>query len=462
MKKVILSVALASVTFAFAQKSEIRDAVSAVNGGNNTEALTKIKAADQILNGKLYLLKPDLREQYYYAKGMALLKSGKTAEGAEVLGQISDMAQSKIYEGKNANKDRVYFVGKENAEKYGAGLDLDEDSYQPSLLSKIGQELNPILQKASDEAQKAYNAKKYLDAANKFLEVNNLLKAVGRPDQTFEYYAAISYALGKDNAKAVQVYQHLIDTGYTGVSTSYTALNKKTNERQKFDKTTFELIKKSSDYSDFKVETTKSVEKELYETAASLLLNDEKYTEAIALINKGLKKFPGDPKLQDLKIAAYSRSGNDAELEKSIREALAKNPKDKMNWANLGVITSKDVNKLDEAEKAFKKSLEIDPNYKPALQGLAFNIYLNSNLDKKIVDQINGARVEGNNDLVNKLLAKRKTRFEKALPYLEKLHQLDQKDYDVARTLAQIYHSLRMPEKEAEIKAVLKKLTADN
>jgi len=460
MKKVILSVALLSVSLVFAQKKEINNALKAIDGGNNAEALAQIEAADNALNGKIYLLKPSEQEDYYYAKGIALLKSGKTAEGASVLSKIGEM--KKVYEGRDNDKNRVYFIGKEQADKEGSGLNLKETAYTPSHLGDISTAVNPILQKAGQEAQTAYNDKNYEVAAQKFLQVTNLLKAVGQPDQTYEYYAAISYTLGKNNEKAVEVYQDLINSGYTGVKTTYSALNKKSNERENFsDKNTFELLKKSSDYADFKEETSKSVENELYQSAASLLIDSEKPAEAVEIIEKGLVKFPSDSRLQDLRILAYSRSGDDEKLAKSVQDAIDKNPNDKANWSNLGVLKSKNLETATEAEKAFKKALEIDPNFKPALQGIVFNLYLNPDRDSEMVDQINQARQDGNNDKANELLTERKGKFELALPYLEKLHQVDPSDFDVARTLASIYHSLGMFDKEDQMKDTLRKLTSE-
>ncbi|MDC8026897.1 hypothetical protein NBY09_12105 [Elizabethkingia anophelis] len=95
MKKILLSAALVSVSLAFAQKKEIQNAVKAADGGNAAEALSQISAADSALQGKMYLLEPSVQEQYYYAKGIALIKSGKTSEGAAVLAKFLILRQIK-------------------------------------------------------------------------------------------------------------------------------------------------------------------------------------------------------------------------------------------------------------------------------------------------------------------------------------------------------------------------------
>ncbi|QCX53990.1 lipopolysaccharide assembly protein LapB [Elizabethkingia sp. JS20170427COW] len=462
MKKVLLSLALVSISMAFAQKKEIQNAVKAVDGGNNTEALAQVSAAENTLQGKLYLLEPSVLEQYYYAKGLALLKSGKIAEGANVLAKISDLGKTKFYVGKDNEKNKVYFAGKEEADKLGTGLKLKEESFTPSLNANLGNIVNPMLSKISNEAQDAYNAKKYNEAAASFLKVNDLLRAVGQPDQTYEYYAAISYALANNKEEAIKVYQDLINSGYTGVKTTYSALNKKTNARENFDKNTFDLVKKSPDYADFKTETSKSVEEELYDTAASLMIDAEKYDLAIQTLEKAIAKFPNNTRFGDLKLSAYSRSGNSAKLEDTIKEALAKNPSDKMNWSNLGIIKSSNQTpeNVKQAEEAFSKALALDANYIPALRGICFNLYLNADEDKKLIDSYNEARKAGKIDEANKIIAGRKVKFEKALPYLERLYAADPKDIDTVSTLANVYASLGKADKSKELKAVLKKLEA--
>ncbi|KUY21308.1 hypothetical protein BAZ12_14375 [Elizabethkingia miricola] len=452
MKKILLSAALVSVSLVFAQKKEIQNAVKAADGGNASEALSQISAADSALQGKMYLLEPSVQEQYYYAKGIALIKSGKTSEGAAVLAKISDLKTNKIFAGKDNNKNKVYFVGKAEADKDGAGLQLKEETYSPTLAGNVGAAVNPLLQKVSGEAQKEYDAKNYPVAAEKFLQVNDLLKAAGQPDDIYKYYAAISYALGNKKSESIALYQDLINSGYTGIKTTYSALNKKTNQRENLDKSSFELVKKSPDYGDFKTETSKSVEEELYETAVALMLDDNKNTEAVALIEKGLAKFPNNAKMNDLKLSAYSRTGDSSKLEQTIKEAVAKNPGDKLNWSNLGVIQSNNPATVADAEASFKKALEIDPNYVPALQGLVFNLYLNGKADAKIVDAYNVARKAGKIDEANKIIAERKVRFSKALPYLEKLNTLTPNEADVVDTLRTVYNSLGKQDKAKELK----------
>lgn len=453
MKKIILSIAVLAFGFSFAQKKEIASAFKAIESGDLATANAQISAADAVLGGKTYLLEPALLEQYYYTKGIALVKAGKTSEGAEILAKISELGKAKIYTGKNAEKQKVYYVGKAAADASGV-TGLKEESYVPTTTPKIGNEVNPILNKINDETMKAYNAKNYAPAGKGFLEIYNLLKAAGSEDKLYKYYSALAYAQGNLVDESSKLFSELIADGYTGVKTEYKAKNKKTGQVESLDKNSFDLYKKmgaTSDYSDFKTENTPSVEQELYETAAALYVDGQKYDEALSLIDKGLAKFPKSAKLSELKGTVYYKSGKMDQFMANLKDQVAKNPNDKVSWYNLGVLASKDPSKLAEAEGYFKKSLEIDPNYKEGLQGIVFNIYING--DDKAIKEIDAARKAKKTELFNKLLAERREKLGKAIPYAEKWYAIDSKNIEVVSLLKSLYQTAHNDVKYQEMKA---------
>jgi ribosome biogenesis protein Nip4 len=62
-------------------------------------------------------------------------KLRKISEGAEVLANISALGKSKIYVGKNAEKQKVYYVGKQAADASGVA-NLKEETYTPYTCRK--------------------------------------------------------------------------------------------------------------------------------------------------------------------------------------------------------------------------------------------------------------------------------------------------------------------------------------
>ncbi len=454
MKRIILSVALVAFSFSFAQKKEIAAAYKAIEANDSPTANSQIAAADAILGGKTYLLEPTVLEQYYYAKGLGLLNTGKVSEGASVLAKITELGKNKIYSGKNTEKQKVYYVGKTAADTSGIA-NLKEESYTPTTAGTLGNKISPLLNKANDDAMAAYNAKNHELAGAKFLEVYNLLNAAGKDEMLYKYYAAIAYNQGKKYDEASKIYSELINDGYNGVKAEYKAKNKKTNQVEILDKNQWDLYKKmgaNGDYTDFTTSNTPSVEQEIYESAVSLLTEAQKYDQALAIIDKGLAKFPDNKLLNEQKGTVYFKSGKLDQFVANLKDQVAKNPSDKINWYNLGVLTSKDPSKMTEAEGYFKKSLEIDPVYKDALQGMIYNVYVNG--DDKAIDAIDTARKAKKMDLFNKLLAERRDRLSKAIPYAEKYYSLEPKNLEIVSLLKGLYQTARNDAKFQEMKTV--------
>lgn len=451
MKKIVLGISLLAVTLGSAQKKEIQNAFKAIDNNDVATANSEITKADGLLGNNTHLLEPSVLEQYYYAKGVALIKGGKTAEGAEFLGKINDLKT--IYSGRDAEKNKVYFVGKDAADKSGIS-GLKPEIYTAKTTEKVSAMVGPLLKASGDAAFSAYQAKDYSKAANKYLETYNLLKAIGTDDKLYQYYAALNYTLANKRTEAINIYNNLINSGYTGVSTQYFATDIKTGQVQSFDKNSYELIKKtgSKEYKDLKIEQTPSVELELYETNAGLLLEAERYPETLDLVEKGLKKFPKSTRLSQIQGSAYYKSGKTEEFIQNLKQQVAANPNDKEAWYNLGYLQSQDNKTLVEAEQSFNKALSVDPNYELALQGIIYGIYLKD--DDKTVEQIKALQKAKKIAEQNKVMETRREKFKKALPYLEKWYNVNPKSLEAVSTLKGVYMTLDREDKYNEFKKI--------
>ncbi|KAA0126230.1 hypothetical protein FY557_18510 [Chryseobacterium sp. SN22] len=312
-------------------------------------------------------------------------------------------------------------------------------------------DVNAKLQEANKAAMDAYNAKNYAVAAPKFMDVYNILKTSGQDNKVYMYYAGLNYALANDIPQATKIYTDLINSGYTGVETTYTAKDNKTGQVASYDKNTWDLLKKTSskDYSDFKTEQSPSVEQDLYETLSTLLINAKKNDEALALIEKGLAKFPNSAKLKEYQGSALYASGNTDKFMQNLKEQLAKNPNDATNWYNLGVLQAKNPATTNEAMASFQKAIELKPDFSNAYQNL---VYTAIGDDEKAVTEINALRKTKPDD-ATKLIEARKERFNKAIPYAEKWMQAMPNDINAVQTLKDMYNTTRNTAKANEMKA---------
>ncbi|HCN47872.1 MAG TPA: hypothetical protein DIT10_02030 [Chryseobacterium sp.] len=316
--------------------------------------------------------------------------------------------------------------------------------------------LNAQLQEANKTAMDAYNSKNYAAAAPKFIEVYDLLKSSGQDNKIYMYYAGLSHALANNSDASIKIYTDLINSGFTGVETTYTAKEKKSGQVVNLDKATWELMKKNPDYTDFKTDQTKSVEPELYETLSSLLLNAKKSNEALAIIEKGLAKYPNNAKLKEAQTTAYLQSGNTDKFVSGLKEQLAKNPNDATNWYNLGVMQAKTPATVNDALESFKKAIELKPDFADAHQNL---VYTTIGDDATVVGQINALRKD-KPDEASKLIDARRERFAKALPYAEGWYKAAPKSLDAVTALKEIYVVTKNMDKVKEMKAKEAELTA--
>ncbi|MBD8081573.1 tetratricopeptide repeat protein [Chryseobacterium caseinilyticum] len=309
---------------------------------------------------------------------------------------------------------------------------------------------------ANKAAMDAFNAKNYAVAAPKFLEAYEILKANGKADETYKYNAAISYAVNNNIPEATKLYEELIAANYTGEQTTYTAKDKQ-GQVQSFDKTMWTTLKgKSKDYTDFKEEKTPSVEPELYETLATLYLNSKQNDKAVALIEKGLSKFPNNAKLKDFQGTAYYASGNNDKFATVIKEQLAKDPNNAENWYNLGVLQSKNPASAAEAEVSFKKAIELKPDFSNAYLNLVYTTIGDEDAAVKKINETNRTDKAAG----TKLIEERRARFAKALPYAESWYKVQPENIDAVSTLKDIYTITKNTEKAAAMKAKLAELEA--
>ena len=149
----------------------------------------------------------------------------------------------------------------------------------------------------------------------------------------------------------------------------------------------------------------------------------------------------------------YLELNDFATYKKLITDVLAKNPNDADLVYNLGVIASK--TDVVEAEKYYKKAIEIKPNYTNAYLNLAI---MKLDADKKIIDEMNKLGTSEKDTKRYEVLKKqRNDMFNSALPYLEKAYELEPGNADVAATLLNVYGALEMTDKKKALKAKMGK-----
>lgn len=173
-----------------------------------------------------------------------------------------------------------------------------------------------------------------------------------------------------------------------------------------------------------------------------------KYVEAL---KKGISVYPSDCQnvIAEL-INYYLQSSKSKEALDYLNIAIEKNPTNPTYYFAKGALLE-GTKELDKSEECYKKAIELDPNYLDANYNLGALHY------NRAADIANDASQEPDQKKYEVLKTKSDDEFKRALPFMEKAHQLDVKDMNVINTLKTIYYKLQMTDKYEEMKKLLGK-----
>jgi tetratricopeptide (TPR) repeat protein len=440
IKSILITGALLVSVTTFAQKDELK-------------ALKKIYAKEEIkgndlveyksIVSKLEPLATEEADKIYasfYKAMIPVLESlaiDKTMSQAQIQVQLMKLVNSKsitnLAEGLNATLE---YEKKSGKKIYTDDINETITSFKPQLI----------------------NAAVALGEANKHKEASDILYSIyqlDKKDQEKLYFAA-SYAVNaKDYDKALSYYNELKALNYTGEGTLYYAVNKATKLEEFFGsdkaaKDSRDNLIKLSTHEKPRDEKITSKKGEIYKNIVLILVEQGKSAEAKAYIGDARKVNPDDTSLMLTEADIYLKEKDFVTYSKLVNQALEKDPNNVDLVFNLGVISA-EANKIEDAEKYYKKAIELDPTY--------FNAYLNlSELklrsDKDLVDQM---RKLGSSDADNKkfdvLRAKQIANYKEVLPFLEKAVELKSDNEAAKSTLLGVYQALEMTDKYKALKA---------
>lgn len=291
------------------------------------------------------------------------------------------------------------------------------------------------------------NAKKNKEAAGVLYAVYQL----DMKDQDKLFYAANYASLALDYDKALDYYNQLKALNYTGEGTEYWATNKATKKEESFSsKEQRDLFIKAGTHEKPRNEKLESRKGEIYKSIALILLDKGKIEEAKAAISSARKESPNDTSLILTEADLYLKANDVVNYQRLVNEALEKDPNNHVLYFNLGV-TSGNASNLMDAEKYYKKAIEIKPDYVDAYINLS---ELKLRADEKFATEISKLGTsEKDNKRYEILKAEREKNFKSALPYLEKAVELKPDDEAAKKTLLSIYNALEMTEKYKALKA---------
>lgn len=402
MKTNILTAAAVSflTMTTFAQKDQVKNAEDAIEDKNFTEAKAQLKVAEANLSE----LNDKWQERFYLYKGKAYSSGNPTNEDV----QTAAMAYAKAVE-----------LGNEDAS---------------AALTKMK---NDLINSAIEDQGK----EDYKSAADKLYTSYQISKQ----DTVYLYYAANNLVNAQEYGKAVEYLEELSDLGYDGSGKSYTAVNIETGEKENMgSKEQMDLMVKTGQYKDPKVEPIPSKKGEIASLVARIYINQEQYDKAIESIDAAKAANPNDVDLLLSEANMYYQMG---EKEKAISILEEAGNMDKSNpgvYNNIGLMYA-EIDNTEKAVESYKTALEIDSEYNEARINMVAAML---GEERALIDEMNNLGMsKKDNARYDELDAQRKDLYKKVLPYLEKAMEVDPENKEIVKTAMNLYTNLDQQEK---------------
>jgi len=421
MKKIIISLLVFSIfQLTFSQKKELKSIDKLLKSADYENALTSLES----INSLIETSDDKTKAKYYYFKGLAKYQNGTGSFENKLLSvddfnkvkQIEESG-SKIY----STKVDDIFVNLFNSFVDDSRTSLENKNYK--------------------------NSYKNLEAAY----------TVSKKDTLYLYNAALVATEAEDYTTALNFYERLISLGYTGVSINYLATEKESGKEQVFQD------KKSRDFSVDVIgthesprdEMAKSVEIDMLRSIAAIYRNQENLEKSIEYLERAKLIDSNDINLILLESNVRWEMGQVDQYQRLISKALEIEPNNVDLIFNLGVVNA-DKGNFDDAISYYNKAIKIDSGYTKAYLNAAALI-----LDREgpMIEEMNSLGTStADYNRYDELKIERENLYKKAIPYLEKVFELESDNLNAARTLRNIFSALDETESYNKYKVIVAEL----
>lgn len=425
MKKyMLLSLSMLFATGLYAQKNEIKAMKKIMNKKAPTQA--DYKELQGIIDATApYIGNASAEEQaeFYYYKGNYELQMALQTSNVEAFSKAAD----------SFNKLKAT---EENAKK------------QP-FTNKFNTEILPILRaQAFQKALDFSTNKKYREATTAFKALYDLDK-----DPMNLYYAA-SVALSiPDYNTSLEYYQELLDMNFTGEGIYYTAVNKKTGERESFgaNKAMMDAAVKMGEYVEPKQEKDPSKKPEILKNMVLIYNQVNQKSRAANLLEQARKESPNDMDLILLEAEFRYQNKEMDKFTNLMQEAIKKDPNNPNLYYNLGVING-DIGNIEQAKTYYQKAIQLNPKYVDAYINLGALVLKD---EEEVVEKMNAITgfSAAENKRYDELKKQRDEILRSAIPHFEKVLSIEPDNQYAIANLIGIYGALDMTDKVNEYKA---------
>ena len=421
MKKIILSLTIFSLfQLGYSQKKELKTIDKQIKAGEYENALNTINSIKNLVNAA----DDKTKAKYYYLKGMARYQNGSGSFDNKVL-SIIDFNESK----------KIEFSGTK------------------IYTSKIDNIFSDLFNSFINDSRTALEVKNY---KNSYMNLEAAFN-VSKKDTLYLYNAALVATEAKDYNIALGFYEKLIELGYSGISMIYYAVEKESGREQVFqdEKSRNFSVDVIGTHESPRDEMADSVEIDILRSVAAIYKTQENFLKSIEYLEKAKQIDENDINLILLESNIRWEMGEVDVYQSFISKALEIEPNNVDLIFNLGVVNA-DKGNFDDAISFYDKAIEIEPSYTKAYLNAAALI-----LEKEgpIIEEMNSLGMStADYNRYDELKIERENLYKSAIPYLEKVYNLENDNLSAARTLKNIYSALGDTEQENKYKVIVAEL----
>jgi len=184
----------------------------------------------------------------------------------------------------------------------------------------------------------------------------------------------------------------------------------------------------------------------IYSLIANSYFQKKDTVGALNVLNGALKEYPNEVTILNEVINVYLNSNKINDAMKYLDIAMAQDPKNATYYFVQGTLYDK-LDKPEDAIKSYQKAIEFKVDYFDAYYNLGA-VYYNKGV--KQVD-VSNAVPSNQPDKYEIEKDKADVEFKKAIPYMEKAHELNPTDKFAIGSLKTLYYRLKMLDKYAVI-----------
>ncbi|MFL2610419.1 MAG: tetratricopeptide repeat protein [Flavobacteriaceae bacterium] len=418
MKKLILILITISIThFSFSQKKELKTVEKLIKSNNYTEAINILESLNDLIDSA----DDKTKAKFYYLSGLANYQNGESS-----------------FENKLSS-----------IENFNNAKEIEEEGSKIYSI-KIDDILTNLFNSFVNDSRSALENKDY-ELSYKSLEA---AYNVSKRDTLYLYNAALVATEAKSYDVALNFYEELIDLGYTGISINYYATEKESGKEQVFQDM------KSRDFSvdvlnthiSPRDEMAESVEIDILRSIAAIYRTKEDFDNSLKFLERAKSIDSLDINLILLESNIRWEMGEVDMYQSLITKALEIEPNNVDLIFNLGVVNA-DKGDHEMAIDYYNKAIAMDPTYTKA--------YLNAaalTLEKEgaLIEEMNSLGMStADYNRYDELKIERENLYRSAVPYLEKVYELENDNLNAARTLKNIFSALGDIESENKYKTIV-------